>query len=139
MWYTFNTKTNKCVARNESEPQTIEDGTFVKKLEYNPQDITYMWWDPTVDNIKFIFETETLETKARDTRNSIRNDIDSFLLPASTYKNDLVTQEQKDMLINDSLLLARWPSTKNWPNIALPTLSDFANEVLDIPQWPPIN
>lgn len=134
MYYLFNNSTLKCILSSKTEI-IPEASQFVKEnsVEFG---ITYLYWD----NINNIFSVklpeDELDYKAREIRNNIRSQIDSFIQPASTYKDELVTQENKDKLIQDSLLLARWPSTKDWPNIALPELSDYANKVLTIPQWP---
>ncbi len=75
------------------------------------------------------------ETKARDLRNLLRTKIDKYLLPASTIGDILVTEEQKQTLIQDSLLLASWPVTEGWPYINLPALSDLCQSLITIPLW----
>ena len=75
------------------------------------------------------------ETKARNLRNLLRTKIDKYLLPASTIGDILVTEEQKQTLIQDSLLLASWPVTKGWPYINLPALSDLCQSLITIPLW----
>ncbi len=75
------------------------------------------------------------ETKARDLRNLLRTKIDKYLLPASTIGDILVTEEQKQTLIRDSLLLAAWPATDGWPYIGLPTLSDLCQSIITTPAW----
>lgn len=79
--------------------------------------------------------TEDYEKKARTLRDSLRLKIDKYLLPASTIEDVLVTEEQRNVLIQDSLLLAKWPTTENWPYISLPTLSDMCSSLIAIPMW----
>lgn len=74
-------------------------------------------------------------TLARNYRNSLRNKIDDYLKPTSTLNDELITTEQKDILIKDSLLLARWPATACWPYIQLPELSELSNNLLNNPVW----
>ena len=78
---------------------------------------------------------EAIELTARSFRNSLRNQLDTCLKPASTINDELVTEEQKTTLINDSLLLARWPATTDWPYISLPELSELAKTLLNNPAW----
>lgn len=75
------------------------------------------------------------KTRAREIRNLLRDKIDKFLLPSSTINDTLVTEEQKQILIQDSLLLAKWPSIESWPYIPLPTLSDLCQSIITIPVW----
>lgn len=42
------------------------------------------------------------KTRAREIRNLLRDKIDKFLLPSSTINDTLVTEEQKQILIQDS-------------------------------------
>ena len=72
---------------------------------------------------------------ARGIRNTLRERIDKYLLPASTINDTLVTEEQKQTLIQDSLLLAKWPTTEGWPYIGLPVLSDLCQSLITIPIW----
>ena len=72
---------------------------------------------------------------ARNYRNILRNKIDDYLKPASTINDELVTEEQKDILISDSLLLARWPAAEGWPYIQLPELSDLCQSLITTPSW----
>lgn len=78
---------------------------------------------------------ESLEVSGRSLRNTLRNKLDNYLKPSSTIDDELVTEEQKTILINDSLLLARWPATTNWPYISLPELSELAKTLLNNPAW----
>lgn len=72
---------------------------------------------------------------ARSLRNSLRNSIDTYLMPAATINDLLVTDEQKQTLIADSLLLAAWPTTAGWPFVPLPTLSPLLYELITVPEW----
>ncbi len=72
---------------------------------------------------------------ARNLRNSLRNSIDTYLMPAATINDVLVTDEQKQTLIADSLLLAAWPTTAGWPFVPLPTLSPLLYELITVPEW----
>lgn len=72
---------------------------------------------------------------ARSLRNSLRNSIDTYLMPAATINDVLVTDEQKQTLIADSLLLAAWPTTAGWPFVPLPTLSPLLNDLIAVPAW----
>ena len=73
--------------------------------------------------------------QARKIRDFIRSQIDIFVLPTSTINDELVTEEQKALLIQDSLLLARWPSVSNWPFVGLPELSDLTKSIIQVPIW----
>ena len=72
---------------------------------------------------------------ARNLRNGLRNSIDTYLMPAATINDVLVTDEQKQTLIADSLLLAAWPATAGWPFVPLPTLSPLLSELITVPAW----
>ena len=72
---------------------------------------------------------------ARSLRNSLRNSIDTYLMPAATINDLLVTDEQKQTLIADSLLLAAWPTVAGWPFVPLPTLSPLLYELITVPEW----
>ena len=73
--------------------------------------------------------------KARNLRNSLRNRIDAYLMPASTIHDALVTDGQRQTLIADSLALADWPTTAGWPFVPLPTLSPLLYELITVPEW----
>lgn len=73
--------------------------------------------------------------KARLLRDTLRNSIDKFLLPASTISDTLVTEDQKNTLIQDSLSLAQWPAQEGWPYIILPELSDLCKSIMTLPEW----
>lgn len=75
------------------------------------------------------------EVDARRLRNSLRGKIDTYLLPAATICDALVTDEQKQTLIADSLLLAAWPATADWPFVPLPSLSDLFHSLITVPVW----
>lgn len=87
------------------------------------------------NNVISVLPEKQLSSPARALRNKLRDTIDLFLRPASTIKDTIVTQEIKDQLIEDSILLAKWPSTEGWPYVPLPVLSDTALEILDNPVW----
>lgn len=87
-----------------------------------------------IDNI--FVDATNYEQKARQIRDNIRNGLNIFLLPASTFKDVLITDAQKEDLIKDSLALAAWPTTEGWPYIPLPDLSDTSKLLMeDIPTW----
>lgn len=87
------------------------------------------------NNVISVLPEKQLIIPARALRNKLRDNIDLFLRPASTINDELVTQEIRDQLIKDSILLAKWPSTEGWPYIPLPALSDITLEILDNPVW----
>ena len=133
MFYIFNAE-NKCIGYCGAEPN-LEDlatrGEYVVESE-----ASY--------SIGATFENETIvepitvvdyESLARTLRNSIRNKIDKYLLPASTINDTLVTEEQKQTLIQDSLLLAAWPATGSWPYVPLPVLSELCQSLITTPSW----
>lgn len=126
---------NNCVQVANTDASMLFPDTMsvyeVVEVPSNVNNGTYQYIDG-----EFIKNPHIIEYIARDLRDYIRLQIDTYLKPASTYKNKLVSLEDKDKLIQDSLLLANWTDTPNWPNIPLPTLSDFANSVLTIPNWP---
>ena len=135
MYYIFNNK-NKCITSCDFEPN-IED--IESRNEFCIESDVFIsigdiYGDGTVQKDK-VEELINYETKARNYRNVLRNKLDIYLKPASTIADDLVTQEQKDILINDSLLLARWPSTEGWPYVPLPVLSDITLKILNNPVW----
>lgn len=75
------------------------------------------------------------EASARNLRNSLRNRIDRYLMPAATINDVPVTEEQKKILVADSVALAEWPATVGWPFVSLPTLSALLNSLVDVPAW----
>lgn len=72
---------------------------------------------------------------ARRLRNNLRSKIDRYLLPAATIADALVTDEQKQTLIADSLALAAWPTTVGWPLVPLPELSTLLHSLITVPAW----
>lgn len=72
---------------------------------------------------------------ARSLRDGLRRKIDVYLMPASTIGDELVTGEQKQTLIADSLVLAAWPATEGWPFVGLPALSELFNSLIGVPEW----
>lgn len=135
MFYIFNDQ-NICIASCSFEPNTedlesrsefcVESETFVG--------IGYIYDNGTIRQDR-VEELVDYGVKARAYRNSLRNKIDTYLKPSSTINDELVTEDQKIILIEDSLLLARWPATVGWPYIPLPHLSDLANSLLNNPTW----
>ena len=133
MFYIFNAE-NKCIGYCGAEPN-LEDLATRNEYAVESED-SY--------NIGATFENETIvepitivdyESLARTLRNSIRNKIDKYLLPASTINDTLVTEEQKQTLIQDSLLLAAWPVTRSWPYAPFPVLSELCQSLITIPSW----
>lgn len=72
---------------------------------------------------------------ARRLRNNLRSKIDTYLMPAATIHDTLVTDEQKQALIADSLVLAAWPATNGWPLVSLPELSPLLHSLITVPIW----
>lgn len=135
MFYIFN-KDNMCIASCGFEPN-IED--LESRSEFCVESEAFVGIGYIYDNGTFrqdkVEELINYEIKARNYRNVLRNKLDNYLKSASTIDDELVTEEQKTTLINDSLLLARWPATVGWPYISLPELSDLANTLLNNPVW----
>ena len=133
MFYIFNAE-NKCVSCCSTMPN-LED--LETRNEYSIESEDSYSIGSTFEN-ETIVEPQVIinyEALARTVRNSIRNKIDKYLLPASTIGDILVTEEQKQTLIQDSLLLAAWPVTEGWPYINLPALSDLCQSLITIPSW----
>lgn len=135
MYYIFNNK-NKCITSCDFEPN-IED--IESRNEFCIESDTSIGiGDTFINGVIQKDNTEKLtdyEIKARNYRNNLRNKIDNYLKPASTISDELVTEEQRTKLVNDSLLLARWPSTEGWPYVPLPVLSDITLKILNNPVW----
>ena len=131
MFYVFN-KDNICIAMSDfalNEDDLVSRGEYSKEL-----DINLSIGDSFVNNTS-IASLKNTERRARKYRNSLRNQLDIYLKPSSTINDELVTEEQKEILIQDSVLLARWPSNEGWPYIPLPILSPLCNELLNNPVW----
>ena len=131
MFYVFN-KDNICIAMSDfalNEDDLASRGEYSKEL-----DINLSIGDSFVNNTS-IASIKNTERRARNYRNSLRNQLDIYLKPSSTINDELVTEEQKEILIQDSVLLARWPSNEGWPYIPLPILSPLCNELLNTPVW----
>ena len=131
MFYVFN-KDNICIAMSDfalNEDDLASRGEYSKEL-----DINLSIGDSFVNNTS-IASIQNTERRARNYRDSLRKSLDTYLLPSSTINDMLVTEEQKEILIQDSVLLARWPSNEGWPYIPLPILSSLCNELLDNPVW----
>ena len=135
MFYVFNSK-NKCIASCDFEPDT-ED--IKSRNEFCIESDIFVEMGDTYTDGLFrkdkVGELANYEIKARNYRNTLRDKLDNHLKPASTLNDELVTEDQKVRLINDSLLLARWPATVGWPYIPLPELSDTALDILGNPTW----
>ena len=133
MFYIFNAE-NKCIGYCGAEPN-LED--LATRGEYVVESEASYSIGATFEN-ETIVEPITIvdyESLARTLRNSIRNKIDKYLLPASTINDTLVTEEQKQTLIQDSLLLAAWPATESWPYVPFPVLSELCQSLITIPSW----
>ena len=133
MFYIFNSE-NKCIGFCDYEPnkEDLETrGEFSVESDEQHK-INSSYTDGVISNPTIVIN---YEEKARELRNILRNNIDKFLLPASTINDTLVTNEQKKTLIQDSLLLAAWPASEGWPYIDLPALSDLCQNLLTIPEW----
>lgn len=131
MFYVFN-KDNICIAMSDfalNEDDLASRGEHSKEL-----DIKLSIGDSFVNNTS-IASIKNTENRARIYRNNLRKSLDTYLLPSSTINDMLVTEEQKEILIQDSVLLARWPSNEGWPYIPLPILSPLCNELLNNPVW----
>ena len=131
MFYVFN-KDNICIAMSDfalNEDDLISRGEYSKEL-----DIKLSIGDSFVNNTS-VASIKNTEMRARNYRDSLRNQLDTYLKPSSTINDELVTEEQKEILIQDSVLLARWPSNEGWPYIPLPILSPLCNELLNNPVW----
>lgn len=133
MFYIFNAE-NKCIGYCGAEPN-LEDlatrGEYVVESEAS-YSIGATFENETIVEPVIVVDYESL---ARTLRNSIRNKIDKYLLPASTIDDILVTEEQKQTLIQDSLLLAAWPATESWPYAPFPVLSELCQSLITIPSW----
>ena len=133
MFYIFNAE-NKCIGYCGAEPN-LED--LATRGEYVVESEASYSIGATFEN-ETIVEPITIvdyESLARTLRNSIRNKIDKYLLPASTINDTLVTEEQKQILIQDSLLLAAWPATESWPYVPFPVLSELCQSLITTPSW----
>ena len=82
--------------------------------------------DPTIN-------VNVLVKKSRKFRDSLRNKLDLYMKPASTYKDIVITEDQRQDMIKDSINLARWPAQDGWPFINLPVLSEISNTLLNNP------
>ena len=134
MFYIFNAE-GKCIGYCSAEPN-LED--LATRNEYAVESDDSYSIGATFENETIVEPTVVVdyESLARTLRNSIRNKIDKYLLPASTINDILVTEEQKQTLIQDSLLLAAWPTTGSWPYVPLPVLSELCQSLITIPSWP---
>lgn len=133
MFYIFNAE-NKCIGYCSAEPN-LED--LATRNEYAVESDDSYSIGATFENETIVEPTVVVdyESLARTLRNSIRNKIDKYLLPASTINDILVTEEQKQTLIADSLALAAWPTTVGWPLVPLPELSPLLHSLITVPNW----
>lgn len=133
MFYIFNAE-NKCIGYCSAEPN-LED--LATRNEYAVESEASYSIGATFENETIVEPVVTVdyESLARTLRNSIRNKIDKYLLPASTINDILVTEEQKQTLIADSLALATWPTTDGWPLVPLPELSPLLHSLITVPIW----
>lgn len=133
MFYIFNSS-NVCIGTCNFEPDK-EDlksrGEFFVQSD-NHHKLGSIYSD---NQINEVIVSVDYTAKARSLRDSLRDSIDKFLLPSSTIEDVLVTEDQKNTLIQDSLLLARWPTQEGWPYIQLPTLSDLCTYLVGNPVW----
>lgn len=133
MFYIFNAE-NKCIGYCSAEPN-LED--LATRNEYAVESDNSYSIGATFENETIVEPTVVVdyESLARTLRNSIRNKIDKYLLPASTINDILVTEEQKQTLIADSLALATWTTTAGWPLVSLPELSPLLHSLITVPIW----
>ena len=131
MFYVFN-KDNICIAMSDF---ALNEDDLASRCEHSKElDIKLSIGDSFVNNTS-IASIKNTEMRARNYRNSLRNQLDTYLKPSSTINDELVTEEQKEILIQDSVLLAKWPSSEGWPYIPLPILSPLCNKLLNNPVW----
>lgn len=133
MFYIFN-KENKCIGTCNSEPNHSDlESRGESALELTIKlEIGDTYKDGAVIKPVVIID---YEAKARNLRNSLRTKIDKLLLPAATFNDQLITDEQKQTLIADSLALATWPTTAGWPLVPLPELSPLLHSLITVPIW----
>ena len=133
MFYIFNSS-NVCIGTCNFEPDKEDlksrDEFFVQSDNYHNLGSIY-----SDNQINEVIVSIDYTAKARSLRDSLRDSIDKFLLPSSTIEDVLVTEEQKNTLIQDSLLLAKWPAQEGWPYIPLPVLSELCVSLITIPDW----
>ena len=133
MFYIFNTE-NVCIGSCVAEPN-LED--LDSRGEYAQELSTPCRIGDSLINGVVTPKVATIDyaIKARNLRNSLRNRIDTYLMPAFTIHDTLVTDEQKQTLIADSLVLAAWPATEGWPFVPLPELSPLLHSLITVPIW----
>lgn len=136
MYYIFNLS-NVCIGCCDSLPDADD---LKSRSEYSVETLHEcgIGWVKEGDSFSrpnpALVEVDYAE-KARSLRDSLRNSIDKFLLPSSTISDVLVTEDQKNTLIQDSLSLAQWPTQEGWPYIPLPTLSDLCTYLVGNLVW----
>ena len=135
MFYIFN-KNNVCIGSCSEQPDKDDlesRNEFYKKYNYEI-DIGSIYTSKGIVTVEE--PSEVISARARFLRDKCRKLLDVYLMPASTYHNEMVSSAQKDILVKDSLLLARWPSTEGWPYVKFPDISPFACEILgDLILW----
>jgi hypothetical protein len=133
MYYIFNNG-NVCVGTCNIEPDQEDLNTRGEFciLSDSTHQIGSLYTGGVIEDISIKTDYNVLGRKLRD---YIRESIDVFLQPASTISDKLVTDEQKSILIQDSLALAKWPAQEGWPYIDLPILSDLCKSLLTITDW----
>ena len=133
MFYIFNAQ-HICISTCSAEPN-IDDltsrGEYAKELSV-PCEIGDSLSGDTV-----IRKAVTIDyaVQARNLRNGLRSKIDRYLMPAATIHDALVTDEQKQVLVADSLALAAWPEANGWPLVPLPELSTLLHSLITVPAW----
>lgn len=142
MFYIFNEQ-DVCIGLCDAPPNEIDLQTRKEYCRYSDTKIcigdTFKDGDVIKQQIKQPTPAE-YEQQARKVRDAIRSQIDIYVLPTSTINDGLVTEEQKDILVQDSLTLAKWPSIDGWPFIDLPELSSLTKSIIQIPVWDyPVN
>ena len=137
MFYIFNEQ-DVCIGLCDAPPNEIDLQTRKEYCRYSDTKIcigdTFKDGDVIKQQIKQPTPAE-YEQQARKIRDAIRSQIDIYVLPTSTIADELVTEEQKTILVQDSLVLAKWPSVDGWPFVALPELSDLLHSIIQVPVW----
>ena len=133
MFYIFNAE-HICIGSCGAEPNADD---LASRNEYSKELTAPCVIGDSLLNGSVIAKAATIDyaAQARSLRNSLRSKIDRYLMPAATINDTLVTDEQKQALIADSLVLAAWPTTDGWPLIPLPELSPLLHSLITIPVW----
>ena len=133
MYYIFNAE-HVCIGKCNAEPNQAD---LESRGEYVEALIEVIGIGDSRVNGVVTPKAETINypVMARSLRDGLRNRIDIYLMPASTIGDVLVTDEQRQTLIADSLALAAWPGSEGWPFIELPELSELFNSLIGVPVW----